>query len=104
MSGNGMRYVVVHSVDAPEDDTVGVFTQLKAAHQAARTNSPYREGTVYELGDEVKEPRYGPLVEWATTRFTVQHPLLCDGRKQTKDGERYPCTCGLTDALKAAGL
>lgn len=53
----------------------------------------------YELGPEVKEPDYGPLVKWHRTHTYVAHtgdcPALVDGAG---------CECGLTDALKAAGI
>ncbi len=54
---------------------------------------------VYELGPEVKEPDYAPLVEWL--RGSEGYARLPHQKIQCAEP---PCVCGLTDALKAAGL
>ena len=53
----------------------------------------------FELGPEVKSPDYGPLLEWHVKYGDAGHHKACSlpiGIPR--------CTCGLTDALKAAGL
>ena len=52
---------------------------------------------IHELSPEVKEPDYGPLIEWARTQGhqgDCRH--LCH--------DRYCCNCGFADALKAAQI
>ena len=51
---------------------------------------------IYELGPEVVDPNYEPLAEWA--RVNGQHGTRCG-----LPGDRC-CHCGLTEALKAAGI
>lgn len=56
---------------------------------------------VYEVGPEVKEPDYGPLVEWASGGGRGIHRPDCNRYNPNSD---RACTCGLADALKAAGI
>ena len=50
-----------------------------------------------------KEPDYGPLVEWV--REKAKHVDFCQSYWIPREGEaEHPCSCGLTEALKAAGL
>ncbi len=76
------QYVVV----TPNEDVVGQgLLTLKEA--TAKTVGNQRH--VHKLGPEVKEPDYGPLVEWVKENAICS----CDANP-----------CNLTDALKAAQI
>ena len=59
---------------------------------------------VFTLGPEVKEPDYGPLAEWLSddVRLHRSHCKAFSTRPVARISES--CTCGLSPALKAAGL
>jgi len=76
---------VARTGSSPEDAVDGFREEAKSSYD------------IYEIGPEVKEPDYGPLVAWAKERHT---PATCAGTPT----DVFPCTCGLTDALKAAGI
>lgn len=62
--------------------------------------------TAYELGPEVKDPDYGPLVKYIKGyghgTCAVKHYAKCDHINPS--GAILECDCGQADALKAAGL
>ena len=61
-------------------------------------------GTAYELGPEAKELDYTLLVEWVKgAGHRAGGRDGCDGGSEFNTFSD-PCTCGLTDARKAAGL
>ncbi|KKN54888.1 hypothetical protein LCGC14_0587810 [marine sediment metagenome] len=65
---------------------------------------------VYELGREVKEPDYGPLVAWHRRQSTAKeirfqhHGFDPSGSGCLVNADGTGCTCGLADALKAAQI
>ena len=59
---------------------------------------------IYEIGLEVKEPDYGPLVEWLRAAHEAEKTYLLH-RPECECGIKSDdCICGFTDALKAAQI
>ena len=90
------RYVVVNNAGYAWSKVGSLESQ-----QQQMTKAQVEHSAIYELGPEVKEPDYGPLVEWVKERTPDHRSGACG----TRPSEVYrDCYCGLTDALKAAGL
>ncbi len=70
------------------------MTQAQA-FELQRKTTPGDGFKVFPLGPEVKEPDYGPLVEWVSV---APHGNGCRWQHNSR------CDCGLTDALKAARI
>ena len=88
------RYVVIHKGFGDGSDNAPlprvIFDDPERARKAWGD-----EYTVYELGPEVKEPDYTLLVWWVSV---APHGNGCRWQHDSR------CDCGLTDALRAAGI
>ena len=84
------RYVVV-------SDIAGLPATASEAH------GRWPNTRVYELGPEVKDPDYEPLLKWHRFYAGYLHRPEC-ARYGSTSFPASSCTCGLSDALKAAGL
>lgn len=92
-----MRYVVVDATGAAM-----ICDSLIEARDCA--SGPPKPVSIYELGPEVTEPDPTALVEWVQERVLrtpALHLSVCEWWTVNGNGD---CTCGLTPALKKAGI
>ena len=95
------RYIVIHKGFECELPSI-IFDDPEEAQKV--WGGKY---DVYELGPEVREPDYGPLVEWMKEHpHDVQqlHSSKCSvfhGHQRPPQGD---CDCGLGDTLKMAQI
>ena len=82
------RYVVLQ-------ERSGMIVDLDTARLALTPKH-----TIYELGPEVKEPDYGPLVAYIRAWKARFHHVDCHYYRSPV----HDCDCEFGDALKAAGI